>query len=749
MFERKEPLVLVAMIALASRAMAAPPELAGFELYTDSALTMPGLLGSYVNQSLRTYAPQDDWRTSQTISGTRVEQVAFEHNSAWGVRASVGVTGGPSDADWDLFSVQWDGYLSILAPGTRLFTISDDCSRMWIDLDDNGSFDATAPELLDNNWGSPQAPTRGNVSPHLVPGVYRIRIQYAEDYLGAYIKLAGYPATVRFAYVIPSNRSAQPTAIANLEDQVLPLLYRWHCDQMDRNGVGRIAPNFERDATGAFVAHLVSVAETDEVLRADLYGATIAAAAAAGLTVREGEVWLMIPETHRMHPDGTIDGVSSLGGGGDHTFASGVAITESAILELMNRSGALDDRPYGGLSFPTIGAYPLVQGVSFAAWGGPTISSNVSNIIGTLGHELMHGFGVAHDGRNEMVVGVSAHGNMMGTGFSDFRGAVFPERYPDQHMRATWSDAQQLALSSYFQACDGSGSMHSGGVLTADDQPALAISTAGDVEAIDGHVEIEATASDPDGLAMARLIWGGGYVDALVLTGTSATFELRSAYFTAGQANDLSVVVYDSEGNRRTATTSVTPQSTANQAPRASVIANPSEAAPGQMIELHAIPGTADDTTSAAELTFEWYFEAGGSAIPSGNDGSVSTTYATPGVRLVRVRVTDRDGASATSPPIAIRIAPACSDGLDNDGAPGTDFDAGASIFGAGNQDPAGADPECIGLPLHTRESNLQVVPTLSLPGFAGLAVLIALAGARELRRRRRPLPRPHGVRER
>jgi hypothetical protein len=233
---------------------------------------------------------------------------------------------------------------------------------------------------------------------------------------------------------------------------------------------------------------------------------------------------------------------------------------------------------------------------------------------------------------------------------------------------------------------------------------------------------------------MARLIWGDGYVDELMLTGASAAFELRSAYWSGGQANEFSVVVYDSEGNRRVAATSVTPPSTANQAPRASVIANPSEAAPGQTIELHALPGTTDDTTSPGELSFEWYFDAGGPAVPSGNDGSVSTTYATPGVRLVRVRVTDRDGASATSPPIAIRIGPACSDGLDNDGAPGTDFDAGASILGAGSEDPAGPDPECDGFPLRTRESNVQAVPTLSAPGLLGLAVLIVLLGASQLR---------------
>jgi hypothetical protein len=41
--------------------------------------------------------------------------------------------------------------------------------------------------------------------------------------------------------------------------------------------------------------------------------------------------------------------------------------------------------------------------------------------------------------------------------------------------------------------------------------------------------------------------------------------------------------------------------------------------------------------------------------------------------------------------------APECQDGVDNDGAPGTDFDGGASVRGAAGADPAGADPQCAG----------------------------------------------------
>ena len=101
-----------------------------------------GLLGSYVNQSLRSYATQDDWRVSQAISGTRVDATVNFASNGWGVRSAVGVTGG-SDSNWDYFSVQWDGYLSIAVAGTRLYTRSDDGSRLWIDLNNDSVFNSS------------------------------------------------------------------------------------------------------------------------------------------------------------------------------------------------------------------------------------------------------------------------------------------------------------------------------------------------------------------------------------------------------------------------------------------------------------------------------------------------------------------------------------------------------------------------------------------------------------------------------
>src|ERR1043166_5512574 len=132
--------------------------------------------GSYVNTSLRG-VDQLDWRTNQTIAGTRVDaQINFGQTN-WGYLTNVGLTGG-SDDNWENFSVQWDGVIRITNANPRLYTRSDDGSRMWIDANSNGLFEAS--ELVNDNWGTGQAATLGPASVALVPGTYAIRIQYEE-----------------------------------------------------------------------------------------------------------------------------------------------------------------------------------------------------------------------------------------------------------------------------------------------------------------------------------------------------------------------------------------------------------------------------------------------------------------------------------------------------------------------------------------------------------------------------------------
>jgi hypothetical protein len=149
--------------------------------FTSEALTTPGLVGSYVNKTLETVTTTDDWRVTQTIAGTRTDTVVSFTTDSWGSRAEVGLTEG-TDADWDLFSVQWDGYLQVTEAGDRVTLVSDDASRMWIDLDNNGLFEPE--ELLDNDWGGGHAVETGERSAALPAGIYPIRIQYYEFWGG-------------------------------------------------------------------------------------------------------------------------------------------------------------------------------------------------------------------------------------------------------------------------------------------------------------------------------------------------------------------------------------------------------------------------------------------------------------------------------------------------------------------------------------------------------------------------------------
>jgi hypothetical protein len=90
----------------------------------------------------------------------------------------VGLTHGTDD-NWDGFSVQWDGYLSVYE--LMVFaTASNDGSRMWMDFNGDGVFSTSGPEFINNHWGKGQTVTFSGNSDVIVPGSYRIRMQYEE-----------------------------------------------------------------------------------------------------------------------------------------------------------------------------------------------------------------------------------------------------------------------------------------------------------------------------------------------------------------------------------------------------------------------------------------------------------------------------------------------------------------------------------------------------------------------------------------
>lgn len=158
-----------------------------FDLFTETSLAVEGLTGSYVDESLRDYSPHDDWRETQTIAGTRIDPQVDFPGPGWGDRAEVGLTGG-RNGDWQNFSAQWDGVIRI-NESCFLTTRSDDGSRLWIDVNQDGQFDSTGQEFIDNEWGKNHGPRTGEYTSLLSPGVYSLRIQYEEGVAGNMMQL--------------------------------------------------------------------------------------------------------------------------------------------------------------------------------------------------------------------------------------------------------------------------------------------------------------------------------------------------------------------------------------------------------------------------------------------------------------------------------------------------------------------------------------------------------------------------------
>ena len=150
-----------------------------FDLYQDEEQVSYGLGASFVNSSLRTVVAQDDWTTTQNISGTRADPIPVYWDNGMGLRAPVGITGG-TDGDWHDYSVQYDGWLVVHRP-TRFVGFGADGTRFWIDMNQNGAFGTGNPEYNAGTWGSGGRRAFTPFSEWVQPGSYRVRIQHEQD----------------------------------------------------------------------------------------------------------------------------------------------------------------------------------------------------------------------------------------------------------------------------------------------------------------------------------------------------------------------------------------------------------------------------------------------------------------------------------------------------------------------------------------------------------------------------------------
>ena len=142
-----------------------------------------GLIGTYCSLSLRSVLV-DDWRRHAEAHGSRRDPQVLFPGGAFGTESERAAFGIGGDAGtWTEFSVQWDGYIRIERDGTRLYTCSDDGSRVRI----GGPAAVGLPAQgghgdgwVSNGWGSGHGAMVAEVHGPLSAGVYPIRIQYEQ-----------------------------------------------------------------------------------------------------------------------------------------------------------------------------------------------------------------------------------------------------------------------------------------------------------------------------------------------------------------------------------------------------------------------------------------------------------------------------------------------------------------------------------------------------------------------------------------
>lgn len=619
-------------------------------LFTAADLQTAGLMGSYVNQSLRSATSEDDWRSTQTISGSRVDQMDFD-TSAWGSRAEVGITGG-SDENWDHFSVQWDGYLQVLNDNTTLRTRSDDGSRLWVDANGDGQFGASSTEFANNGFGAAQPARDGALIAPLAKGVYRIRVQYETAGGANIMRISSGPALrLRIAYLIPANRTPQTEGVKNLRN-----IARWYQDflreEMDRHGYGKRTIAYETESDGATPKiNVLTLPYDDSYYRADddnntpqtIYDRVLEGARGLGIPpFQQGELWLYVHEAHLQHPDGRVVGGVALGAGNGNGWSGGVGVVAATKLSFADVEGLADQRSYDGLIVSEIGPYPLKQDVSFPWFEGKTISSVASSQVGAALHEMSHGLGIGHGFRND----ANFHGALMGNGFRGFRSFVWPELFTTDRVGLGAAEALGLSFSRFLNP-----------------ENAITDTTAPIIESLSvnpspqaGQLEVSVTASDNASLGAALLRRNGEYIAQMPLAGNSATFTFQVPQYDPGQSNIFNVALIDAQGNRSTQEVTATPAIPPNRAPLPFVAASAYTLSLGQAVTLSAA-NSSDPNHSVSQLTVEWDLDGNGvfDTNPT-TSKTLTAAFDSLGVRRITARITDPAGAFSISAPLTIRV---------------------------------------------------------------------------------------------
>ncbi len=450
--------------------------------------------------------------------------------------------------------------------------------------------------------------------------------------------------TVRVAYLIPSNRSPQAKGVEALQF-IIRTGRDFFKDEMTYNGHTSKTFRYETEADGETpLIHVINIPETDAEIEEGNQGNhffnKVDAARRAGLSVwNNGEIWILISESHRQQPNGSIFAGGALGasagGGGD----PGVATMTSTFLTPLAEEAITDDRPYDDMIIPEIGPYPLQQGISFASFNGPTLSSIASVTLGAFLHELTHAFGIGHhDFRNDR----NFNGNLMGNGFRGIRGHLYPAKYPEDYTRIAFASALALSTNHYFNT----GKQRN----QVDDVTFSLVSKAPQ----DGKLVFDVTAFDADGLSMFHLFGIPDLSVERVLSGTKFSGQITLPYFEPSVQTDFRLKLYDKQGNKTEITINVAPQS-GNRAPWPFMHFSPPIGQDGDTFVLDA--GDSRDPDGNSQLTFEWDLDNDGVFDTEPDQNPLTTINLPGGNHLIRLKVTEPSGAFTVSTPMALHVA--------------------------------------------------------------------------------------------
>ncbi|MEO8324852.1 MAG: hypothetical protein ABI618_03325 [Nitrospirota bacterium] len=421
---------------------------------------------------------------------------------------------------------------------------------------------------------------------------------------------------------------------------------------MERLGFGPKAFEFETEADGVVPKiHMARVAEPDTNFHDLDYGAQwsklLDGIASVGFpSFQPGEVFLVIAETHIQQADGSFL-QSSVFFGGAGASDSGVGMVTGETLARMPGPFLVDDRPYNGLTIPTIGSFPLVANVTFQYFEGTTVSSNSSSAQGGAAHELGHGFGLSHDFRNDQ----NFNGNLLGNGFRGLRGVFYPDRYPDDDVRLSSASALHLNNNRFFNARQ---------IFTDNIPPVVNILSSGTVIPQNGLFPVRFTAvENQSSLAGAILLRDGNVVADMQLSGNLVEKVISTYLYEPGVTNVWEVIVYDTEGNRVISTgVQLTAASGFNRAPIPYVGFSKTRVKVGEEVILNA--GESGDPDGPSSLIrVEW--DLNGDGVPDTTPTTAKeykTSYSRPGVIQVSARLTDINGNVSDSMPIGVRVDP-------------------------------------------------------------------------------------------